>query len=1452
MFIFLKIILNFLGIYGSCLHRTQVVAQQKGRELQQGVDQVKGGVNWLLAESEQVLGDGGMVSGFLDETTDTLINQLSVLNSYIDQGDELLFGDGTSDNDRFQGDLAEGIIGRVNEDVAKTVEGVNEQLDEAQQQVLAAEIHIAKGQLDAAQREDTADESELEAVSEAAAAQERGLMAQVDVYEAKTGANSEVVAAQAQASRLEKDAKGEKLSEGDKPSRIAGTGSGLDKDTVRKGVVLDTSFGDGEIDGLQERVLTSQQQQLLGDGLGEIKVQFNGMPNPLVEAEIEEEEEETTEQYRRWVRPPSWQQTAINQLSRELNLSVNSRQDGFNNVDFRGNFHRSEAYDKNFVVGGKGKEGEWELESTQVHEIVFPKKEWKHFIEVTDDSCAANELQQLTEFLKKEGTEKIKKLEESQIKSIIINNEKEVLEKQLKVSDHLPVVSTISDCQNEIKTGVFNIQTLGHRTPKNTKEAKKYHQAIAETIKSSGADVMTILEVMGTRKTENKPFKKIVESLGNTEIAKKQIINKKPNTLFSGRNPEETENIKNNKQQTPKVNDAIQKSIKDNKKILGNIKDKTSLDKNSDFASKINEMTDNFKKSVENPDHPIAAQYISKLEELAETIELVKNKEKYNKSDGKNTHPGIDELEKIKTQLNQNTSNNPWEIAYPKDPKDSKNPDYIGPGFGGQETIAFLYNTNRVTLDKAAERKKLGGVTRDPVQATFKVKDEWGNETNKKINVLGYHPKSPSDRNKNIDDWKALNNWVNEQNNEQFILSADTNIKGTTVEAFTQREFKIKDILSREQKVEVALQSIDKNVDLNSFWEKLDITENTQEALKNVTVNQKKFKEAFLELNKEDISIEKYQELVETQLSKETQHSSLGTVKGYGKKLTENEPKKKLNNLSFGSNHEQSDDDNRKYNHELTEDGKNTKLSLADPRYQLVQAEGDLVVYKFVADGKETFRIVNKTNGYSIYTKTKPEVINGKLNLSSKTAKLFAHGEPTGDTYDAPDIDQSYYAPEGQNLRSSPAALIDKPTFTNSNSIHENHKLSKPREQFMDEKDGYSLKHLDETMHSTINQLGENEVIVVPSKYEENLDTKTLVNDLSEFGVKGCDLHICRGDDNSETYKFNLSEKARQATPNIIDGIRANIDANTNSSANKLNQKLDSLKNKAQDIGDNIKDQPFRNNSDRNTNNTNPDNNKLDTSGNLQIQVGDGEFTTAFWGNTNIGIKVGDGGFKGAVYGDNNIFVHVGEGDNAKHTQTLGNYTAFEGLQLFMGQRNLSFNYGDSNDLILMHDQSVPLPPFQSPFAGPTDIINYLKTEIAQFSLDGQETDPFSGEPIEDNYYDSQNYLWSLDNIKPIIDQLSSLDQNSSVEYETLYDYGSQSDRNIRALQADVERAANKGFNRMMAGGSPFERSQTTPIKDQNFNITIAGRGADILLDNGDYQFMFGDNLASFVTFSRR
>ncbi|MCT8345383.1 MARTX multifunctional-autoprocessing repeats-in-toxin holotoxin RtxA, partial [Photorhabdus kleinii] len=248
----------------------------------------------------------------------------------------------------------------------------------------------------------------------------------------------------------------------------------------------------------------------------------------------------------------------------------------------------------------------------------------------------------------------------------------------------------------------------------------------------------------------------------------------------------------------------------------------------------------------------------------------------------------------------------------------------------------------------------------------------------------------------------------------------------------------------------------------------------------------------------------------------------------------------------------------------------------------------------------------------------------------------------------------------------------------------------------------------------------------------------------------------------------------------------------------------------------------------------------LNYAGNIQVNVGDGEFTAINWGTSNVGIKVGTGGFKSLAFGDNNVMVHIGDGDS-KHSVDLGGYQAFEGAQMFIGNRNVSFNQGRSNDLIVMMDKSIPTPPLVNPFDGAARITSVLKS-IAH-----------SNE--EWNWLAAQNQQWTLSGAKKFVQDMSGLDQTSSVDYKTLVDLDSQCERSSRGLKSDTEAALNKKYHQWLSGhGNNIDTSKMSradKFRQANeklvFNFAVGGQGADIQVTTGSWNFMFGDHIQSIL-----
>ncbi|MBS4714817.1 MARTX multifunctional-autoprocessing repeats-in-toxin holotoxin RtxA [Aeromonas dhakensis] len=244
-------------------------------------------------------------------------------------------------------------------------------------------------------------------------------------------------------------------------------------------------------------------------------------------------------------------------------------------------------------------------------------------------------------------------------------------------------------------------------------------------------------------------------------------------------------------------------------------------------------------------------------------------------------------------------------------------------------------------------------------------------------------------------------------------------------------------------------------------------------------------------------------------------------------------------------------------------------------------------------------------------------------------------------------------------------------------------------------------------------------------------------------------------------------------------------------------------------------------------------------SGNVQVNVGDGEFTALNWGTTNLGVKVGTGGMKSLAFGDNNVMVHIGDGDS-KHSIDIAGYRALEGAQLFVGQRNVSFNLGRSNDLIVMLEKSIPTPPLVNPFDGAARIAGALQ----QIAGDGAKPD----------WVASQWDQWTLAGANKFVADMAGLDQTSSVEYGSLTTLDSGNERSSRGLKSDLEATLNKEFNKRISGGGqgaqgPLDRAGKLRQANEKlvFNFAVAGQGADIQVTTGNWNFVFGDNIQAIL-----
>ncbi|MBS9423527.1 MARTX multifunctional-autoprocessing repeats-in-toxin holotoxin RtxA [Photorhabdus caribbeanensis] len=249
-------------------------------------------------------------------------------------------------------------------------------------------------------------------------------------------------------------------------------------------------------------------------------------------------------------------------------------------------------------------------------------------------------------------------------------------------------------------------------------------------------------------------------------------------------------------------------------------------------------------------------------------------------------------------------------------------------------------------------------------------------------------------------------------------------------------------------------------------------------------------------------------------------------------------------------------------------------------------------------------------------------------------------------------------------------------------------------------------------------------------------------------------------------------------------------------------------------------------------------NDQFSYSGNIQVNVGEGEFTALNWGTSNVGIKVGSGGFKSLAFGDNNVMVHIGDGDS-KHSYDISGYQALEGAQMFIGHRNVSFSQGSSNDLIVMMDKSIPTPPLVNPFDGVAHVSGVLQS----ISRSGREQD----------WLIAQDQQWTIAGASKFVQDMSGLDQTSSVNYKTLVELDLQHERSSRGLKRDIEATLNKKYYQWLTSNvnDMGTMSRANKFRQANeklaFNFAVGGQGADIQVTAGNWNFMFGDHIQSIM-----
>ncbi|GEM_PF-5413926 len=246
------------------------------------------------------------------------------------------------------------------------------------------------------------------------------------------------------------------------------------------------------------------------------------------------------------------------------------------------------------------------------------------------------------------------------------------------------------------------------------------------------------------------------------------------------------------------------------------------------------------------------------------------------------------------------------------------------------------------------------------------------------------------------------------------------------------------------------------------------------------------------------------------------------------------------------------------------------------------------------------------------------------------------------------------------------------------------------------------------------------------------------------------------------------------------------------------------------------------------------------TTGNVHISVNDGESNIVDMGNYNLAWKQGIGGMKAISFGDHNAIVHFGDGDST-HSIDISGYQAFEGVEVTIGQHNVIFNHGRSNDLMIMMDQTIPTPPLVNPFG------HLLQSE--------QALEQVASTGLGADYIAQQDAQWNLAGAQQYVQNYAGLDHSSDVDYSHLTEINTTHDRSARGLKYDIEATMNKSFNQWLTGAGAshhtMQQSRLERMKDMlasiAINIGVGGQGGDIQVTTGQANFIFGDHIQALL-----
>ncbi len=279
--------------------------------------------------------------------------------------------------------------------------------------------------------------------------------------------------------------------------------------------------------------------------------------------------------------------------------------------------------------------------------------------------------------------------------------------------------------------------------------------------------------------------------------------------------------------------------------------------------------------------------------------------------------------------------------------------------------------------------------------------------------------------------------------------------------------------------------------------------------------------------------------------------------------------------------------------------------------------------------------------------------------------------------------------------------------------------------------------------------------------------------------------------------------------------------------------------------------------------------------GNISVNVGDGDAAFLQYGKSNVAVKVGDGGNKVIQVGDNNVHVRVGDAAGTPLAIDLwGYYKLAEGFNFVKGHNNIDVHYGKSNDFIvaIAHTEEDNNRVWDKPeWKGHPPFLKLPEKGTNTKKIDPSTGEAFKAVPMkasERTYEMMKTAAIDVGSLLTIgttatqmqkqkdgLDSMRALSGRSLTPPKSNNPLDKANKKRSMLGKYNAALAKNAGTAKSAADSkkAAFKEMWSYALGDlskRSKNFIVAGQGSDIIFVKGSANFIFADTLSSLIDLS--